>query len=417
MNRNHSKHVRGNPRFTPLMMSSFSRLHESSLNQTADSGYQSSFASLSSSFTPSSDSTDSASRLYCSTPVTQDSVLSHKTTFLDPVLDTPVHIPANKKRFSEDRIPRQKITLPIDEESTNFSSDVLSSLIRHCVLATQRVFHYTNAEDLLRLCQVSDIYCRAVCDDQAALKRLSKYLISVHQNGENRATHSNVGGRPYGGILRPIDNLLSFNVPPGHVWSVPSPLEAIDLNSVPCLLRRLVEMTKTLSENQVVSICHSCRTLVPVRITHHRLTECSSCSQRSRRQNANRSATRTKVSLLPSFRWTQWRIVHNFSAVYSVLLFFSSCSCLSFRFFCFIRVHSVLPAYRECVALPGFFNNKKYSFVYWFFQQKKTISLLYQILFRFGAKCQSLILSVMKKNLFSLFNSMLNRWCSYVARN
>ncbi len=301
---------RGNPRLTPLMMmNSFSRLHESSLNRTADSGYQSSFASLSSSFTPSSsDVSDSSSRLYCSTPVTdQDSVLPHKTKILNPVLDTPVHpVLPNRTPFSEDRIPSQRTTLPLDQDTEDLPSDVLNCLIRNrCTPPIQRILKYLGEEDLLRLCQVSDPYCRAVCDDQTSIKRLSKFLISVHQNGENRTTISqnNIGGRPHGGILRPIQNVLGTSLPSGTVWTVPSPLETIEISSIPRQFQKLIDLTKGLSEHHCVTTCHTCRGLVAVRLHHHRSVECQSCSQRSRRTNGNsRLVTKTKASLFASFR-------------------------------------------------------------------------------------------------------------------
>ena len=302
--------LRGNPnRLTPLMMmNSFSRLHDSSLNRTADSGYQSSFASLSSSSTPSSSIlSDSSSRLYCSTPVTdEDSILPSTTQILDPALDTPVHpVLTSRTQFSEDRIPSQRTTsLPLDQDTEDSPSDVLNCLIRsRTTPPIHRIFKYLGDEDLMRLCQVSDTYCRAVCDDQASIKRLSRFLISTHQNGENRTTlsHNNAGGRPYGGILRPIENVLGASLPVGTVWTVPSPLEAVEMSCVPRQFRELVELTRSLSENNCVSTCHSCRRLVAVRLHHHRSVECPNCSQRSRRTNG-RHVTKPKATLFASFR-------------------------------------------------------------------------------------------------------------------
>lgn len=291
--------VRGNPRLTPLMMSSFSRLHESSLNRTADSGYQSSFASLTNSFTPSSDASDSSSRLFCSTPVTENSVLPCTTTNLHPVLDTPVHPDlSSRASFTEDRIPLNRGTIALAQNSIECPNDILSCLIRSCCTPSiQRILMYLGDEDLMRLCQVSDEYCQAVCDDQSSLKRLSKFLISTYQNGENRTTlsYNNNDGRPFGGVLRSIENVMPVTQS-GVVWTVPSPLETIDMNSVPRLFRTLIGLTKTLSENHCVTNCHTCRSLVAVRLHNHKSVECHSCSQRSRRKiRSSRPVTKAKL--------------------------------------------------------------------------------------------------------------------------
>ncbi|KAI9552247.1 hypothetical protein GHT06_022609 [Daphnia sinensis] len=287
--------MRGKHRVTPLMMSSFSRLGESSLNRTADSGYQSSIASSSRSFTPLSDVSDS-SRLYCSTPVTEDSILSHQISCSKVLLETPVQpVLPNRTYFSEDRIPSTRISLPANEDVIDYPSDVLSCLIRsHSIPAIQRVLRCLEDEDLMRLCQVSDDYCRAVCECPPALKRLSKFLIVSHQNGENRTTSSNIGNRPHRGILRPIQNVMDVGLPSGTVWTVPSPLEAIDMSRVPHQFRTLVCLTKTLSEHHCVIYCRACRSLVAVRITQQKTEECPNCNRRTKK---SRLVNKTKASL------------------------------------------------------------------------------------------------------------------------
>lgn len=295
-------------RLTPLMMrNSFSRLNESSLNRTGDSGYQSSFASLSRSFTPSSDVSDS-SRLYCSTPVIEDSVLtSRNSVILDPVLDTPVlSVHPIKTRYSEDRIPCQRRPLPVGEETDDRSADVLSCLIRNQTRpAIQHIFNYLAAEDLLRLCQVSVEFCRSVFDDQASLKRLSRFLISIHQNGENRTTVSHNNSRPFGGILRQIHNVMSTNLPSGTAWSIPSPLETIDLKSIPSQFQSLIGLTRSLSEHHYVTTCHACRCLVAARLQHPEAVECSNCSKPAnvrRTIGGSRRVQKPKATLFSSFR-------------------------------------------------------------------------------------------------------------------
>ncbi|KAK4037708.1 uncharacterized protein LOC116929732 [Daphnia magna] len=291
--------IRGKHRVTPLMTSSFSRLGESSLNRTADSGYQSSIASSSRSFTPLSDVSDS-SRLYCSTPLTEDSILSHQISNSTVLLETPVQpVLPNRTYFSEDRIPSTRASLPVNVDAIDYPSDVLSCLIRsHSIPAIQRVFRCLADEDLMRLCQVSDDYCRAVCECPPALKRLSKFLIVSHQNGENRTTssHNNIENRPHRGILRPIQNVMVVGLPSGTVWTVPSPLEAIDMSRVPHQFRTLVCLTKTLSEHHCVIYCRACRCLVAVRSNQQKTEECTNCN-RFRRTKNSRLVTKTKASL------------------------------------------------------------------------------------------------------------------------
>lgn len=295
--------VRSNSRLTPLMINSFSKLHENSLNRTTDSGYQSSFASLSRSFTPSSDVSSSSSLLYCSTPVTEDSILATRSSVLTTVQDTPVQsIVYSRTRYSSDRIPCQKNKLLPAIEAEAQSSDVLSCLIRSRIRpVVDKIFKYLRDEDLFQLCQVSDELCRAICEDQSTIKRLSIFLINVQQNGENRTTSNAHNNRPYGGVLRPIHNVLSVNMSAGAVWTVPTRLETIDMERVPRQFQSLVLLTKSLSEHHYVTNCHTCRCFVAVRLHNQRPVECPSCSQRSRRING-RLVTKTKTSLFSSFR-------------------------------------------------------------------------------------------------------------------
>lgn len=294
--------LRGKSRLNSLMLNSFSRLHESSLNHTSDSGYQSSFASLSTNSTPSLDVSESSSHVYCSTPVTEDSALTIRNSVLGPVLETPVL--SGRTRFSADRIPCQRTLLPLGEESGDVSTDVLSCLIRNRIRpAIRSIYSHLTEEDLLRLCQVSNDYCLSVCDDKPALRRLSKFLIVVHQNGENRTTLSQNNIRPHAGVLRPIHNVLSTSLPVGTMWSIPSPLETVDMNSIPRQLKLLITMTKTLSENSCVTTCHKCRRLVEARLNHQKEVLCPGCSKPSRRTNTNsRLVNKTKASLFSSFR-------------------------------------------------------------------------------------------------------------------
>lgn len=283
---------------TPLMKSSFSKFNESSLNRTADSGYQSSFASSRRSYTPFSDVSNS-SRLYCSTPVTEDSILLHHTANSKVLLETPVQpVLPNRAYFSEDRIPSTRSSVPDPEHAVNY--DILSCLIRsHSIPAIQRVFRCLEDEDLMRLCQVSDDYCRSVCECPPALKRLSNFLISSHQNGENRITssHNNIDGRLDRRILRSIQNVMPTGLPSGTVWTIPSPLEAIDLKSVPSQFQELVKLTKRLSEQHYVIYCRACRSLVPVRLHQQRTEECPNCN-RSKGTKKSRLVRKPKVSAL-----------------------------------------------------------------------------------------------------------------------
>ncbi|XP_057377960.1 uncharacterized protein LOC130699920 [Daphnia carinata] len=288
--------MRGKHRVTPLMKSSFSRLGESSLNRTADSGYQSSIASSSRSFTPLSDVSDS-SRLYCSTPVAEDSILSHQIAYPKMLLETPVQpVLPNRTHFSEDRIPSTRTSLVVNEDVIDCPSDVLSCMIRsHSIPAIHRVLTYLEDQDLMRLCQVSDDYCRAVCECPPALKRLSKFLIVSHQNRENRTTssHNNVGNRPHHGIpLRSIQNVMDVGLPSGTVWTVPSPLETIDMNRVPDQFRTLVDLITTLSEHHCVINCRACRRLVAVRVNQRKTEVCLNCNRRTK---TSRLVTRPKT--------------------------------------------------------------------------------------------------------------------------
>lgn len=294
-------------RYTPLMMNSFSRLRSTdscSRNQTADSGYLSSFASSNNSSFATSAIEDSLSNLYCSTPVAGLSINS--TTIIHPT-ETPVHAkPLSHVQYSEDRIPCHKIvtTSSATQENDDTQSDVLSSLIKWRITPTiHKIFKYLGDEDLLNLCQVSDIYCQTVCDDQLALKRLSRFLITANQDGENRITTSFNSRSDNRGILRPIHNFLNVNPSAGAVWTIPSPLENIDLPGVPKQFKALVRMTKEMSEFQYVSVCHSCRGMVAVRLHHQQSVECSKCLQLSKRNNTrNRAGTKKKLLLFPTLR-------------------------------------------------------------------------------------------------------------------
>ena len=310
---------RGNPRLTPLMVQSFSRLlssagssNSSSFNHTGDSGYLSSFISSNNS-TPSTEP-DSSSHLYCSTPVASGSLLSQQTTILSQTSDqTPVSRHPGTKHmgcFSEDRIPRPSPSL--SNQATDCleieADDVLSCLIKSSAPAVRLIFQYLSNEDLLRLCQVCDTFCRAVCDQQPTLKRLSKFLISINQNAENRTT-PNLGVRSFGvgDVLRPVENVLNFSPNPGAVWTIPSPLESVDLKKIPTQLRSLITMTKGLSSNYCVASCHTCRRLMSVRLyQNHKAVACSTCLQQASKTSSSSSRVlavpKNKKTLFPNLR-------------------------------------------------------------------------------------------------------------------
>jgi len=307
MAREFSDSSKGIFKVTPLMMNSFSRLRGSdsgSRNQTADSGYQSSFALSNNSFTPST-LEDSLTNLYCSTPVASHSLSTKPTAAIHPT-ETPVSKQPSKVQYSEDRIPSKKITTHITtQNSDETQSGVFSSLIKWKITPTiRKILQYLGEEDLLNLCQVSDMYCQTVCNDQMALKRLSRFLINANQNGENRTT-SNVNGRPSTrGILNQIQNLLNADLSAGAVWTIPSPLENIHRPGVPGQFKALVQMTKEMSEFQYVSVCHSCRSMVAVRLHQQQQSiECSICLQQSKRNTTrNRSGTKKKVLRFSTLR-------------------------------------------------------------------------------------------------------------------
>lgn len=254
-------------RLTPLLVNSFSKLGDDSLlNRTADSGYQSALSDL---------STSSSSLLYCSTPVMPDCLEKRSKRLLAP-------------RFSADRIPWSNSRLELIQE--NYSRipahpDVLSGLIGSggALPIIRRIFTYLKAEDLLRLAQVSDEICRAICDDNPSIRKLSTYLVQIHQNGENRLTSGANTIRTRATTLRSIENLprsaTSANVAAGMApWIVPSPLDSIDMDRVPIQLKSLLQLTKTLTERQCAAVCHRCRCLVGVRMHLRRPAECSACS-------------------------------------------------------------------------------------------------------------------------------------------
>ena len=308
MAREFSDSSRGIFKVTPLMMNSFSRLRGSdsgSRNQTVDSGYQSSFASSNNSFTPST-LEDSLANLYCSTPVASHSLSTNTTAVTHPT-ETPVSKLPSIAQYSEDRIPSIKITplATTQEADDEIQSGVFSSLITWRITPTiRKILQFLGDEDLLNLCQVSDLYCQTVCNDQLALKRLSRFLINANQNGENRTT-SSVNGRPSSrGILNPIHNLLNVNLSAGAVWTIPSPLENINRPGVPGQFKTLVQMTKEMSEFQYVSVCHSCRSMVAVRLHQQQQSvECSRCLQLSKRNTTrNRTGRKKKILLFPTLR-------------------------------------------------------------------------------------------------------------------
>ena len=258
------ENLRPRPRITPLLMNSFSRL-----NQTADSGYDSSFLSSSSS-TPS---TDCDSSMCSSTPIP---VLSHRTRkTLTPFSNTPLA----RKKFSSDRIPCRRTILCNRQEEEISADDLLSNLIqRSASPVVKRILRYLSPEDLLSLCQVSDIYCQTVCNHRECLRRLSKFLINAHQNCENRASSSQ-HSRGSGRILREIQNVMSPDQPgAGTISTIPSPLETIDLQNIPSMLRLLLNMTKSLTEMQCVVVCRTCRRFVAVRQSQ-KSHECVRCQR------------------------------------------------------------------------------------------------------------------------------------------
>lgn len=272
-------------RCTPLLVNSFSRLSTSvnrstSFNRTADSGYH----SRNGSFTPSA--ADSSSQLYCSTPVA-GLVLSHPTSILSQTSETPVHyFPSGSRgNYSEDRIPHRRSSTPLSfhEEEESDEKDVLGRLIKRSDPAVRKVLSYLGDEDLLQLSQVSEVFCKAICDELPVLKRLSEYLISAKQMAENRITSSRnqLGGPRPSRVFASVGNTMDVSLP-GARWTVPSPLESIDMRRIPSQLKSLIQITKGLSDHQYVASCHSCRCLVPVRKRHLKphVVECSSCQTR-----------------------------------------------------------------------------------------------------------------------------------------
>jgi len=261
------------PRITPLLMNSFSRL-----NRTADSGYDSSFLSTSS-LTPS---TDCDSSICSSTPLP---VLPHRTRkVLAPFSDTPV----GRRKFSSDRIPCRRTILSTRQEEEISADDLLSNLIqRSASPVIQRILRYLKPEDLLSLCQVSSMYCETICNHRECLRRLSTFLIGIHQNCENRASSSQ-HNRGSGRILREIQNVMTadqFAV--GMISTIPSPLETIDLESIPSMLRSLLNMTKSLTEQQCVVVCRSCRRFVAARQSQ-KSYECVRCQRNSLAKRAGK---------------------------------------------------------------------------------------------------------------------------------
>lgn len=278
-----TENARPHPRVTPLLMNCFSRLQNStSLNRTSDSGYDSSCLSSNSS-TPSANC-DSFGR-YSSTPIMNSSlVLPHQPQrVLLPSADTPVcSVSEGHRKFSSDRIPCRRAILSTRQEEEISSNDFLSNLIqRSATPAVKRILQYLDAVDLLKLCQVSDIYCQAVCNHQECLRRLSKYMILAHQNCENRVSPS-LHLRSSGRILREIQNIMNVEATAGMILNTsPSALETIDLDHIPRMLRLLLDMTKNLTESQCVVICHSCRRLAAIRQSQ-KSTECAKCTRRVR---------------------------------------------------------------------------------------------------------------------------------------
>lgn len=280
-------------KFTPLLAQSFSRINESVLSNLTDSGYSSSLQSTlsRSSLTPSELSSN-VSHQYCSTPITSLLLSRNLKKAENKTEVSSLSIPCTPQ-LSADRIPlsasrtnpRNRSSVHSEEEKDN----LLGSLIKqHTSLVLKRIFYYLNAEDLFRLCQVSSAYCEAVCDDSASLRRLSKYLVNQQQNRENRPVIGQRARVQATGILRQIQNTLnsSGDHAPGAVWTIPSPLE--DVSSYPPLLKKLIGITKSLTDHNCVSRCHTCRCFVTVKLNHRKPVSCSKCSdptsQRTKRK-------------------------------------------------------------------------------------------------------------------------------------
>ena len=302
------------PRITPLLMNNFSRL-----NRTADSGYDSSFLSTSS-LTPS---TDCDSSICSSTPIP---ILPHRIRkILTPFSNTPV----GHRKFSSDRIPCRRTILCSHEEEEISADDILSNLIqRSASPVVQRILRYLNPEDLLSLCQVSDIYCQAVCSHQECLRRLSKFLITAHQNCENRASSSQ-HNRSSGRILREIQNVMSTEQPAvGSVPTVPSPLETIDLENIPSTLRSLLNMTKSLTELQCVVSCRTCRRFVAVRQSQ-KSHECVRCQRNTVARRAGKKLMNYRWKLLME---NTGRYISAFPPVYIIKCFHDFIPAIIMRF-------------------------------------------------------------------------------------
>lgn len=286
-------------KFTPLLAQSFSRINDSVISNLTDSGYSSSLHStFSRSFTPSESNCNSLDQ-YCSTPITGVQSIKIVKNSEGKTDTSSLSIPRTPQ-FSEDRIPlasrtNTSITKTSEEKGDN---SLLGKLITHQTLsALKKIFYYLNPEDLLRFCQVSSAHCGAVCDDSAALMRLSRYLINLQQNGENRLVIGHRARVRPAAILRPIQNILnaSGDQVSAASWTIPSPLENVATSDCPPLLKKLIGMTKSLTDHSCIARCHSCRCFVPVKLYHKKPVSCSQCSLASHR-------TKRKINLFSSLR-------------------------------------------------------------------------------------------------------------------
>ena len=286
----------------PLLSASFSKFNSSlrsTPNQSRDSGFHdisstSNFSSnntSNSSLTPASSNTNSF-QIYSSTPLIprrSSHILDHQTssnTHFTPPSNTPVNLPCRRLHAFE-RIPSTRsIPGPLLEDEGGVG-DWLGVLTRNGI-GNRHIFQYLSGEDLLKMCQVSDLYCSSICRDRDSLKRLSQYLKREHDNLENRPRNLRPRrGRSSGNrVLRQMQNLppSAFAVDVDPSLSNPSVLEAIDVHLIPRRLKFLLEMTAALNVGDYVASCRTCRGLTVVTEGTTQLpTLCEPCQLRSKK--------------------------------------------------------------------------------------------------------------------------------------
>ena len=259
-------------RFNPLFHSSFSGLNSSArstlANQSRDSGYHdSSLTSYNSSFNSTLSSDFESTHLHSSTPLACNSprLFDHQTR-ISTLFTPPTQTPVNREQrqvYSSDRIvSRTSLPDPLPEDESEIE-DFVSILITRRV-GTRQIFQYLAEADLLRFCEVSSVYCSAVCDDRHALKRLSRYLMTEQQDIENRATQRS-RRRDSRILLREIQNVLPSQGNSNEMELLPSAVELLDLGSIPRRLKLLIVKSRSLVDDQYLAVCHSCQSFIAVR--------------------------------------------------------------------------------------------------------------------------------------------------------